>query len=90
MNTFLNEEIETDTLAILYLCEYSYTPPSIKVIREIQFKSPFEALEAYSNIPNPESQMASGKDRDKFFSELEILHKNLTNPKWIEELGNYL
>lgn len=90
MNTFLNEEIKPDTLGILYLCDYNYTPPSIKVVREIQFKSPFEALEAYARIPNPESQIVSGKTQSELFRELESLHKNLVNPKWVEQLGDYL
>jgi len=50
MNTFLNQEIKADTLGILYLCEYSYSPPSIKVVREIQFTSPFEAFSAAGNL----------------------------------------
>jgi len=90
MRTFLNEEINLDTLGILYLCEYNYTPPSIKVVREFQFKTPFEALEAYANIPNPESQMVSGKTQIELFTQLESLHKNLNDPEWVEELSNYL
>jgi len=90
MKTFLNEEIKPNTLGILYLCQYNYNPPSIKVVREIQFESPFAALEAYANIPNPESQMVSGKTQVELFSQLESLHKNLNNPKWVEELADYL
>lgn len=90
MNTFLNQEIKADTLGILYLCEYSYSPPNIKVVREIQFTSPFEALEAYANIPNPESQMASGKSQEALFRELESLHRNLNDSEWVKNLANYL
>lgn len=90
MNTFLNEKIKPDTLGILYLCEYNYTPPSIKVVREIQFTSIFEALEAYANIPNPESQMVSGMDQQELFRELESLHKNLNDSEWVKNLADYL
>lgn len=90
MTTFLNEEIKSDTLAILYLCEYKYEPPSIKIIREIQFDDPYVAIECYANIPNPASQLASGSTREKFFTELEKMHNNLTNPEWIEFLGDCL
>lgn len=90
MNTFLNQEIKTDTLGILYLCEYSYSPPSIKVVREIQFTSSFEALEAYANIPSPESQMVSGRNQEELFNNLERLHKNLNDSEWVKNLADYL
>lgn len=90
MKTFLNQPIKPNTLGILYLCEYTHEPPSIKVVREIQFKSPFEALEAYSNIPNPESQMVSGNTQTKLFKELTSLHNNLNNPEWVKGLVDYL
>jgi len=90
MNTFLNQEIAPTTLAILYLCEYKYNPPSIIVAREIQFNDPHAALNAYANIPNPESQLASGNTQEELFKELEQLHKNLTDPAWVDYLGNCL
>jgi len=90
MDTFLSQKIKADTLGILYLCQYSYSPPSIKVVREIQFTSPFEALEAYANIPNPESQMVSGKNQEELFNNLERLHKNLSDSEWVENLADYL
>ena len=88
MNTFLNQPIKVDTLGILYLCKYEHNPPSITVVREIQFDDPFDALIAYSEIPNPESQMASGNTQEELFKELEQLHSNLNNPEWLEELGD--
>jgi len=90
MDTFLSQKIKADTLGILYLCQYSYSPPSIKVVREIQFTSPFEALEAYANIPNPESQMVSGKNQEELFNNLERLHKNLNDSEWVKNLADYL
>lgn len=88
MKTFCNEPIKPDTLGILYLCKYEHNPPSITVVREIQFDDPFNAVIAFSEIPNPESQVATGYDQVQLFKELEQLHTNLNNPKWLEELGD--
>lgn len=90
MNTFLNQPIKEDTLAILYLCRYEHNPPSITVVREIQFNDPFDALMAYSEIRYSESQMASGKNQEDFFKELEQLHSNFNKPEWVKNLGEYL
>lgn len=88
--TFLGEEIRPETLGILYLCMYNYNDSTIKVVREIQFDSPSDALEAYANIHNPESQLAAGATQDKMLQELEQLHKNLNNPEWVKNLAEYL
>ena len=90
MNTFLNEPIKADTLGILYLCKYEYNPPSIIVVREIQFDNTFDAIVAYSEIRNPESQVATGYNQVQLFKELEQLHSNLNNPEWVKNLGEYL
>jgi hypothetical protein len=90
MNTFLNNSIKPDTLGILYLCKYEHNPPSITVVREIQFDDPFNAVIAYSEIPNPESQVATGYDQVQLFKKLEQLHSNLNNPEWVKNLGEYL
>jgi hypothetical protein len=63
---------------------------TITVMGEIQFESTFECLETYANTPNPASQMASGKDRESFEKELQQLHDNLNDPKWVRELAEVL
>lgn len=90
MKTFLGTEISESTLGILYLCRYNYMNKTIEVIKEIQFNSGFAALDAYANIPNSESQMASGNDKESFEKDLEKLHIQLNNPEWVEELNEYL
>jgi len=90
MKTFLGIEIEETTRGILYLCKYDRMNKTIQVVREIQFNSAFEALEAFANIPNPESQMASGKTKEEFERDLVGLHKNLNDPEWLEELSEYI
>lgn len=90
MKTFLGEPIYDDTLGIFYLCKYEYNPPRITVLREIQHDNPYDTLEMYSNIPNPESQMASGNTQEEFFKELQELHDKLNDANWVKQLGDYL
>lgn len=90
LKTWLGEEILEEIRAVLYLCEYDYKTKTIKVVREMLFVSGFDALQAYANIPNPESQMASGKDQESFEKELVQLHAKLNNPEWVKELAGYL
>lgn len=90
METFLKDKIHPTTLGILYLCKYTYNPPSIIVVKEIQFDNAFDALEAYSNTRNPESQIVAGKTKEEMFKELEQLHKNLNDKEWVASLGDYL
>ena len=90
MKTFLGTEIHESTRGIVYLCMYNYTNKTISVVRAIQFDNGFDALNAYANIPNPESQLPSGKDRESFERDLNKLHAKLRDPEWVEELAEYL
>ena len=88
MKTILGTEIPTNIKGVLYLCEFDGT--SLEVKREILFESSFDALECYANIPNPESQLATGKTYDILSYELNCLHRNMKDPEWLKELENYL
>jgi len=90
MNTFLNNPIKESTRGILYLCKYCHESKTILVAREIQFDNPGDALNAYANIPNPESQMAMGRTELQFLDSLTKLHDNLNNPEWVGSLSDYL
>jgi len=90
MKTFLNEPIHPETKGIVYLCKYDYENSTIKVKRSMQFANGFHALNAYANIPNPESQMASGKDKESFEKKLSELHEKLNDPEWVKDLAGYL
>jgi hypothetical protein len=90
MKSFLGIELSESTLGILYLCKYNYVDNTIQVIIEIEFDNGFDALNAYANIPNPESQMAAGKNKESFEKDLKKLHAKLNDPKWVEELAEYL
>ena len=90
MKTFLGKELPIETRGVLYLCHYDYVLPKLTVVAEVGFLSAFEALEAYANIPNPESQMASGRTQEEFEMELSKLHANMNDPEWVKELADYL
>jgi len=90
MKTFLGTEIHETTLGVLYLCEYNHKDKTIKVHSGLQFNNPSTALNAYANIPNPESQLAMGHDKETFEKNLNELHANLNDPEWVKELAEYL
>jgi len=88
--TLTGEIIHPEAKGLLYLCDYDFNTYDLKVVRAISFKCPIAALEAYANIPNPESQLARGNTIEEFHRELEQLHKNMLNHEWRKELTKYL
>jgi hypothetical protein len=90
MKTYLGKEISEDTRGVLYLCKYDYQYNTMEVIYERLFKSSFEALNAYANIHNPESQLATGETIQELEVELKKLHSRLDDPEWVERLADYL
>ena len=90
LQTFLGNDIPLNTRGILYLCDYDPIALTLTVDHELLFTSAFEALEAYANVPNPESQLVTGKDYNELILELNRLHENMKNPVWLRELGDYI
>lgn len=90
LTTKSGKAIPEDCRGIVYLCDFNRKENTLKITKELGFYTPGEALEAYANIPNPESQMASGKTFEAFAQELRALHKRMDDPEWIRDLGNYL
>lgn len=88
--TILGTEIPENIRGVLYLCKFDPKIPSIKVEVEILRIFAWEALELYANIPNPESQLVTGKTYEELIRNLEILHKNMQDPVWLGELSNCL
>lgn len=88
--TYLGYPIHKKTRGIVYLCDYDHQNKTIKVIGELMFNHPTSALEAYANIPNPESQMAYGWTFEEFIEDLNKLHMNMNDPIWLKELGDRL
>ena len=79
---------------IIYLCKYTHAQEGKEANLEVQnilyFSSPGMALQAYANIPNPESQVAFETKESSFKDELEKLHQKMNNQEWVNQLGNYL
>jgi hypothetical protein len=86
MKTILGNEIPTFIRGIVYLCNFD--GKSISVFREILCPIPSDALWIYANTPNPPSQLVTGKTYEELCEQLEILHKNMKDEKWLEELAN--
>ena len=66
LTTILGTEIPVNTRGILYLCELK---EQLEIFREILFEDSFEAIQAYSNIPNPASQIITGETYDELIKD---------------------
>ena len=53
-------------------------------------QSPSYALEVYANIPNPESQLATGGTHEQMCEKLEKLHKRMKDKIWLKDLSECL
>lgn len=84
--TALGKDIPTTTRGILYLCELNRKSKTLTVEREILFDNSLSALNAYANIPNPESQLVTGKTYDELINELNTLHECMKREEWVEDL----
>ena len=83
--------VPLEAKGLIYLCKYHYGPPArLEIKKTIYFQSPSECLEAYCNIPNPESQMACQTKSSSFQEELKKLHNRLNNQEYIDTLGDCL
>ena len=78
LQTILGTDIPLSTRGIFYACRFD--GKEIKVVGECLFDSAFDALEAYANIPNPESQVAMGATFVALIIELHKLHANMKDP----------
>jgi hypothetical protein len=94
IKTKLGTEVPAHIVGIVYFCRYTpkteTKPATIKVIGEFLSSKHGEALEVYANTRNPESQMVTGKDSKTLTTNLLRLHERLENPKWVDDLGEYL
>jgi len=90
MKTLLNTKIPEDTKGLVYICKYDREKETLTVIKCLRFKEGFDALNAYANIPNPESEMAQGKTHEEFLIELKKLHARMSNKEYLKNLKDYL
>ena len=89
--TFNGELIQATTIAVLYICTYNTRDYTIQVTRAMQFSNQMNALNAYANIPNPASPLATGKTREDFEADLFKVHMNLKDKEWVKNfISNYL
>lgn len=84
LQTILGEDIPVTTRGIVYLGVL--TKKKLNVKKTLMFDNAGDALNAYSNIPNPESQVVLGKTFDELIQELHKLHSRMQNQKWIDQL----
>ena len=90
MKTILGNEIPETIHGIVYICEFDHKSLSITVEAELMCEEAGLALHLYSEIPNPELQLAMGGTHQEFCKELERLHRNMKDKKWLEELSECL
>jgi hypothetical protein len=92
MKTLLGTKIPENILGVFYVCNYvaDHMDPTIDVAAEVLFEDPGAALNAFAETPNPESQLATGATHDLMLRELEMLHKRMSDPIWLEELADYI
>lgn len=84
--TRMGIKIPENVRGILYIC--NLTEEGLDVCGESFYTSQYEALQAYGNIPNPESQVMTGKTYEELIQEVEEKHKLMDNPEWVHELRN--
>ena len=90
MKTLLGTEIPKEVRGVLYLCHFNYALLTITVFKEILCIEAWSAIDLYANIPNPESQVATGGTYEVLYKCLEELHKNIKDKKWLKELSEQL
>ncbi|MCP4520982.1 MAG: hypothetical protein GY827_04700 [Cytophagales bacterium] len=80
----MGSEISESTVAILYLCKLKDN--SLELLSEVQFTDIGLALDYYANIPNPESQLITGEDKEDLYKHLQRFYER----KDTENFINYL
>jgi len=77
-------DVHIKARSILYLCHL--TDKGIEVMESRQYGTVMQGLDAYSNIPNPESQLITGKDYDDLIKNMHTLHSMMKRESWLEML----
>jgi len=75
---------------IIYFCDFNHKDLTIKVVGGKMLIDSFLALEIFSNTRNPESQLVTGKTAKEVRLGLKVLHANMKNKKWLQELSDCL
>lgn len=89
LRTFNGTLIPETTRAVLYLCDFS-DRKTLKINSTICFSSISEGTIVYSEIPNPESQLITGKTFEELTTNLNKFHENMVTEKFLENLRQSL
>jgi len=90
LQTILGTDIPLTTRGIVYLCYFDNLSLKLEVCNEILCDNAGEALDLYANIPNPESQLATGETFNELIINLHKLHENMKDESWLLNLANCL
>jgi len=90
----LNKDlIPANTRGILMLCKFSDNPLNIEVTKILYYDNRINALRAYANIPNPESQLVireRNESYDDMIKNLGKLKEQMKTEKWLNTLNSLL
>lgn len=89
LRTFNGTVIPETTRAVLYLCDFS-DRKELKITSTICFDKVSEGTIVYSEIPNPESQLITGKTFEELSENLKRFHEMMKTEKFLENLRQSL
>ena len=87
LQTILGTDIPIITRGIVYLGKFNYEDLTLTIIGERFYRTQSDALHAYADTPNPESQMVSGGTFNILITNLFELHKQMKTKEWLENLA---
>ena len=90
LKTVNGEDIPVTTRAILFLCDLDYKNKTLTIVNELLYNSRFDALNAYSNVRNPESQMVEGDTFQELIKKKKELLEDIQKKEWVEDLMQYI
>lgn len=90
MQTLNGTKIPQGTKGLLYLCDYDYETADLTIMSTIAFDNESDAINAYSNIPNPASQLAVATKNMTFEEALTYLHLKMNDLQWRKGLADVL
>lgn len=79
--------LDSGAMAILFLCEFKRSPLSLRIVNAIPFNDYMDALDAFANIPNPESQLITGVDKEELTNELNLFFQRKDTPEFLNTLA---
>ena len=84
--TIDKKDIPISTRGILFLCALDFEHKKIKIIKELVYDDASEALNAYANIHNPESQLIDARTFQELIEKRKRKLEDMKDPEWINSL----